>query len=638
MKKPLLTIFAAAYTLVACAQDSLPLVVIRMVHILAEPIPVTDLGVADSVYWRHNRANDIGRLLGASGSVYATAYGPPGTASLMRINGTAPDHSNLTRKGVPLQSISLGMTDCSMIPAFFFDGIGIDSESRVPRMAFNGIGSDFQLRRNAGTGHMEVTLLSEYNSLDNRFLGARWLLTSGKWTWETRALRQDFRNRFSYRDSYLIDNPVIRSRSNGEMKGVLSTIGYAGSRHNLELETWIVDRAIQLPNQMGIISPDLREQFDLQARAIFSHTYKIPNDRSVLLTTVAHVQDQQQYREESPSGFERVNSLMRGGQTHASSLFTHRLSTRWFAESGMHLQRLQVMLNNVHPAEVYAAGWNARLSYRHEKHEFSADTRREKRSDREAAQSVWASWRLIKPVKGLLDAVQLEGGRKIRIPDFNELYWSPGGNPDLRSESSANAKLTAYKSFLNRSLNVQILIYHFAVDDWIQWVPGESGNWSPVNYKSVNSSGAEFLLTYTAVVGRVKLHSQARYQWNRAVGTNRNELESPFIMVYSPEHRASGLLDVQFSKWSLMLSGRYNSQRFTDEANNLRYSLDPFAIADLGITRTIPIERAQVEASLRVDNLFNQSYELIRAYAIPGRVIHLSLLFNLKYNNRNASS
>ena len=77
---------------------------------------------------------------------------------------------------------------------------------------------------------------------------------------------------------------------------------------------------------------------------------------------------------------------------------------------------------------------------------------------------------------------------------LNDLYFLPGGNPDLKSEHGFTYDVGL--SFSVGKENVYALSgginwFDSHIDDWIIWLPTTKGFFSPRNLKKVHAYGAE---------------------------------------------------------------------------------------------------------------------------------------------------
>src|SRR5699024_6275056 len=84
--------------------------------------------------------------------------------------------------------------------------------------------------------------------------------------------------------------------------------------------------------------------------------------------------------------------------------------------------------------------------------------------------------------------------RNFRFPTLNDLYFLPGGNPDLKNETGvqyeAGLSFAAGKEG-SWSLSGSASWYDQRIDDWILWLPTTKGFFSPVNIKKVHAYGVE---------------------------------------------------------------------------------------------------------------------------------------------------
>jgi iron complex outermembrane receptor protein len=98
-------------------------------------------------------------------------------------------------------------------------------------------------------------------------------------------------------------------------------------------------------------------------------------------------------------------------------------------------------------------------------------------------------------------------------PSLNDLYWQPGGNPDLKSEVGLSGELTLKHMIEKRMLTIEQSLtgYRSAVDDWIIWLPGFKGYWEPFNVKKVDSYGGEYQLKAETQLGNVRFNLLCNY-------------------------------------------------------------------------------------------------------------------------------
>jgi iron complex outermembrane receptor protein len=97
--------------------------------------------------------------------------------------------------------------------------------------------------------------------------------------------------------------------------------------------------------------------------------------------------------------------------------------------------------------------------------------------------------------------------RNYHHPTLNDMYWQPGGNPDLRPEEGYTGEVTVLweKAAEERSVSTSLTGYYSRISDWILWLPGFKGYWEPVNLSEVRSYGLEYQLSAELAVRRTRL-------------------------------------------------------------------------------------------------------------------------------------
>lgn len=203
--------------------------------------------------------------------------------------------------------------------------------------------------------------------------------------------------------------------------------------------------------------------------------------------------------------------------------------------------------------------------------------------------------------------VSLSLSKNFRTPTFNDLYWQPGGNPDLKPEKSyqaENSNILKYKDF-----QLEITPYFMHIIDDIQWIPVSSTIWSPKNVKKVNSYGLETMLSFNKNIGNQKITSSISYTFSKSIN-----LENDKQMMYVPLHKINFNTDYRFSFFHIFVQALYNGKTYTDEDEN--HFLKGYFVLNSGISATI-LKKYTIGA--KVNNITNQIYETTDYYYMPTR-------------------
>jgi vitamin B12 transporter len=225
---------------------------------------------------------------------------------------------------------------------------------------------------------------------------------------------------------------------------------------------------------------------------------------------------------------------------------------------------------------------------------------------------------------------QLEASisRGFRLPTFNDLYWSQGGNPLLKSEYSLNTE--AGVSYLNKSptleVKAKVNVYNSHVNNWILWSPKNNTIWSPDNLLTVNSRGIEHNLSFKNTKNNVAWQISLHEQYCRTVNTEdqRSNVESlGKQLIYTPRYIANASADLFYKKWSINFSQRYTSSRYTTTDNSEK--LPPFNVGHLLINRSVSLKNKKIVLGVGVHNIWNSTYEIIPYYPMPLRTYEIKI-------------
>jgi len=234
--------------------------------------------------------------------------------------------------------------------------------------------------------------------------------------------------------------------------------------------------------------------------------------------------------------------------------------------------------------------------------------------------------------------LKANGGYSYRIPGLNDLFWSPGGNPDLKPESGwfSEVGFDFEKKFGQTKAEITGAGFYRKIDNWIQWRPGPEF-WSPFNLRSVASYGAEISTTIQQSLAGVSLiHSlSATYaeSINRSAAFEGDQSEGKQL-IYTPPFIANFNESILLLKnrLSLTLIGRYSSLTYTSSDNE--NFLDPYFLFDVETAYRISRKSLHMSLFIAVNNLLDTEYQIQRAFNMPGINFQTGIIISLKTKNQ----
>ncbi|MFC6267192.1 TonB-dependent receptor plug domain-containing protein [Frigoriflavimonas asaccharolytica] len=215
--------------------------------------------------------------------------------------------------------------------------------------------------------------------------------------------------------------------------------------------------------------------------------------------------------------------------------------------------------------------------------------------------------------------LKLNISKNFRYPSFNDLYFQPGGNLDLKPETAYQGELS--NNFKYKNLTLNVMPYYIYINDMIRWMPTAKGYWSPMNTNKVQSYGLETSLNYKKDWQNSGVNFKLGYAY-----TKSENLETKQQLSYVPFHKLFGNIDYNYRWISIFSQAMFNGFTYTSTNEDLASSLKEYLIINAGIS-VQPINHYTI--GFRVNNLTNQIYETTRFFVMPKRnyAINISLNF-----------
>ncbi len=224
--------------------------------------------------------------------------------------------------------------------------------------------------------------------------------------------------------------------------------------------------------------------------------------------------------------------------------------------------------------------------------------------------------------------LRARAGRDYRLPTFNDRYWRPGGNPDLRAEAGWSQEVGA--DFESGGWTAAFTGFHRTLRDWILWARPEGASyWSAYNLAAVRSVGLELRLGYARDLGaHTRLSLSGGYDYVRAA--NRVAIEQPTIargqqLWYVPRHAGFAAAALARGGWRLAYYHRWRGR-----AAGINADVEASSTGDLRLGYTHTRGRRRLDAFAELRNLTDDSYQLIERRPLPGRHVRFGVTIDFR--------
>lgn len=225
-----------------------------------------------------------------------------------------------------------------------------------------------------------------------------------------------------------------------------------------------------------------------------------------------------------------------------------------------------------------------------------------------------------------------------RSPTFNESYYYHYGSTDLAPEvtDQVNVGITmdeggVTKDEVGTHLRVTLDGYYNRLRDMIVSVPYNMFIWSCINVGKVRILGLDATLNVTQRLGSGhQVMVTGNYSYQRA--QNRTNPESPNYnkqIAYMPEHSWAAAVNYENPWVNVSIHGHGVTARWPNNDHYAGTMIDGYKEFGLTAYRAFSWGRHRLEGRVDVKNLFNEQYELVGHYPMPGRSWQLSILYKI---------
>ena len=617
----------------------------------------------DSSVLHQNIALSMSDILTQHSTLFIKSYGRA-TESTAEFRGTSPSHTQVLWNGMKINSPMLGTVDFSTIPSYFVDQASLFHGASSLTQTGGGLGGavvmDTRPRWGEGYTAQYIQGIGSFHTYDQLL---HFAYGNSRWSTSTRVVYGKSKNDFHYTN---YDKKVDERDQNGNIVRSYhpterNQSGYFDDVHALQdtryrdghgnrfgLSAWYTHSLRGLP----FLSVDYREGTDFTnehrqdaLRTVVSWDRNIGN--WTLAAKGGHTWQYIRYDYSTTrqgTTTDITHSQSRSQQAFAQAEAEWMPTEQWLLSAKTALYYNHVRSSDKSPfhiGENYNLGrTEASLSlsakYRPVRWLSLAAILREEVYRRDLVPLVpalFAEFNLLgkkRPKTGGQSLVlKASVARNYRYPTMDDLYFKPGGNPDLQPERgfTYDGGLEGSIERKTFSLKFNLSAFDSHINDWILWTPNARGYWQPANLKRVHSYGTELM-------GQAEV--RMRHQWSLALTANYaftpsinkseqrdgNDASYGKQLVYVPRHSANLSAVLRWRSWAVRYQWTYYSERFTTTSNEVSLitgRLRPYYMNDITLEKQFQWRR--VHASLKgvVNNLLGSEYVTVLSRPMPGR-------------------
>ncbi|MBQ4352061.1 MAG: TonB-dependent receptor [Prevotella sp.] len=254
------------------------------------------------------------------------------------------------------------------------------------------------------------------------------------------------------------------------------------------------------------------------------------------------------------------------------------------------------------------------------------------------SENVWtpAVFFNIFPLRNKNFSVRAYAKRSFRMPTFNDLYYTEMGNAMLKPETALQynvgavyvAPRTSHLASRISHFRLQVDAYYNTIHDKIVAYPkGQQFRWTMLNLGKVHIKGIDVETELEVRAAReLTLGGRLQYTYQDARDvTDPTDTYYNHQIPYIPWHSGSAIFSASYRQWDFNYSFIYAGKRYNQQ-ENIDYNYMPaWYTSDLSLMYRFRWVKTRCKATLEVNNLLDQQYDVILNYPMPGRNYAISM-------------
>lgn len=569
-------------------------------------------------------------------TVFIKNYGVS-NMSTISIRGSSAAQTAVLWHGLNINNALSGLSDFSLLPLGLFNRVEIAYGSRPETPGISGA-ILLENKRPEWGRKTQLELGMGYESIQNGSGLLNYNLSKGNIYNQLQVVHTRNENRYSFYNAYLPGRDTLE-HSRGNSTHLMNHLYFDAGRHTMAWHTWLQRTERDIPPAAFESESDAHEKIQ-SFRNVLEYRYKAPF-QTTYTGRVGFIADRYLYTypllcDPMPAHSWQVPaeiSIEKKADAH-----------RFTAKTLLNLMGMTV------PQEHILHRWGLSGAYRFLSNKSPIELHAKLIYERGPwfkvlpAASLFMRYTLPAKLKNLSAYSSIYNA--YRLPTLNELYYQPGGNPNLKPETGRNAEagLQYNKQQGRWNINTETSVFYRRVNNWIAWFG--SAILTPHNIAQVDSRGLDMRLeakwrlkkqipvdTYIDEVQIVKagtatvlnqvptLHLDVHYAYTLST-TRQSDIPNDYSigkqLPYVPRYQVKANPGIEIRSWGLYLPYQYTGYRFTttDESQWLM----PYHLIGFQLSKQWQLKQGnRIKMQVACRNLGNVNYETLPGRYMPER-------------------
>lgn len=565
----------------------------------------------DSATLQQYQLQSMANLLSQQVPVFVKSYGLNGLATL-NFRGSSSAQSQVLWNGVPIQNAALSIADVSTLPVMLMNTVNVVYGSSAALWGSGNVGGALMLEDEVpvfDSSKRSLSVIGGAGSFSQYMAGLKGCISGSKWYLSGNALAQTAQNNFQYTDNA----GQSRTMANSNLQGIAALLhgAYKISDNNIVgLSAWYQQYDRQIPPALFESYSDKR-QADGSLRLLADWHAQAGNNtwyaKASFIRDTIHYADAAALQDTGRTAYQYYHELGWKRQLGVNSrlLLFSPVQVAWINLPGGTKSQSRMALAGAYQQQLFNNFLNIALNARDE--EVNGINVFLPGGDASVKITGW-----------LLLRANVQ--RTYRVPTLNELYYSPGGNPNLKPEQGWNEDggYTVKIKTGNVKLYHDLSAFNRDIHDWIIWFGGAV--WTPHNIAEVHSRGVETENNVSWTAGKWSFHIGVNTSYVLATTVNsyfQNDGSRGRQIPYAPRYNGQANIGFAFKGISFNYNHTYTGYRFitTDESEYLL----PYQGGNVQLMYSTSVSGHAFQLVAQYNNIWNEQYQVVANRPMPGR-------------------
>lgn len=584
--------------------------------------------ITPTVKNEYNSSN-LSELLAEITPISIKSYGIAGQSNVA-LRGMHSKHTAVLWNGINLQNTMNSGFNMNSVPSFFIDNISIQHGGSGALFGSGAVGGVIHINNSLTFDEQtEITLQQGYSSFTNIFEGVKFKYSTNNLVSSTKVFYKYGKNDFKFVNTQEFGDPLRRQENSAsEQYGILqSNLFRINDKQKISSNIWAQKNYLEIPPMITSSSSQQKQNTDfIRIASMWNRNGEI----SSWYSRIYYNYESLIYDDADINLISKMNHFSVVGEIENKVSINDNI----LVNIGLNNTYEKVMTNNygIDRNRNRTSLFTSIKFYSNSKNFVSTLSLREEKFNKEWAPFTYSLSSNYSPLSFLRVYGNLS--KTYSLPSFNDLYWQPGGNDTLKAENGWSWDLGTELSFKNKhnSLSFEVTYFNINLNNHIIWLPNTTGDWSANNVEKLWSRGLESAFHYKYKINKISAGINLNYTYTKS--TNVGYANNGNQLIYIPIHKAYAGVSFYYKNAYLKFFNNCVSERFISKDNTS--SIDPYFISDVAIGSNFKFKNTSANASFKIHNVLNTTYEVMAFYAMPLRYYSFNLTYTFKKSNNKS--